>query len=71
MSIKIQEQSEIMEIVARKLSGIHSVPYIEQLKMIARCAKAVHEYHEQIIRGKDITIRELKDELELLERNRR
>ena len=37
----------LAEIIAKKLSGISGVPYLEQMRMISHAVKAAVEYHER------------------------
>lgn len=47
MSIVVKTHP-LMEIIAKKLSGISGVPKEEQEKMVVRAAKAAAEYHDEV-----------------------
>ena len=51
----------LMEIIARNLFGIESVPKDYQARMVRRAAKKAYEYHHQVIAAKDARIKELED----------
>jgi len=46
MSISVEPDHPLAEILAKKLFGIEGVPIKEQRKMVSRAIKAAVEFHE-------------------------